>query len=118
METIRKENSRLIRLSTVYRSSSMYFPFVWFPSGDTQYLSVIPYSADVPCPGPLPSSDLFNHACDICLFSYPDACFFPLYVMFECSFPSLFVRLLAVLCMAGECHVSAPYVIAGSTPEL
>ena len=27
--------------------------------------SVILYPADVPCPGPLPSSDLFNHVCDL-----------------------------------------------------
>ena len=37
--------------------------------------SVIWYPADVPCPGPLPSSDLFNHVYDLGLFSYPDVCF-------------------------------------------
>ena len=47
-------------------------PFVGFPGGDT---SVISYPVDVPCPGPILSSDLFNHACDLCLFSYPDVCF-------------------------------------------
>ena len=40
--------------------------------------SVISYPADVPCPGSLPSSDLFNHVCDVCLFPYPDVCFFSL----------------------------------------
>ena len=43
--------------------------------GDTQCPSVISYPADVPCPGPLPSSDLFNHVWDLGLFSYPDVCF-------------------------------------------
>ena len=33
---------------------------------------VISYSADVHCPGSLPSSDLFNDICDLCLFSYLD----------------------------------------------
>ena len=54
------------------RPSSRSFPFVGFPSGDTQCPSVILYCADVPCQGPLPSSELFNHICDLCLFSYPD----------------------------------------------
>ena len=38
-------------------------------------VQVISYPADVPCPGPLPSSDLFNHVCDHCIFSYLDICF-------------------------------------------
>ncbi len=37
--------------------------------------SIISYSADVPCPGPLPASDLFNHVCNLCVFSYPDVLF-------------------------------------------
>ena len=36
--------------------------------------SAILYPADVPCPGPLPSSGLFNRVCDLCLFPYPDVC--------------------------------------------
>ena len=37
----------------------------------------------MPCPGPLPSSDLFTHVSDLCLFSYPSLlydimCFFNL----------------------------------------
>ena len=46
-----------------------------FPGGDTQCPSVISYPADVPCPVLLPSSDLFNHVSDLCIFSYPDICF-------------------------------------------
>ena len=56
--------------------------------------SVILYLADMPCPHPLPSSDLFNHVLS-CLFSYPNVCFLSRYVMLKYSFPSLFVRLLA-----------------------
>ena len=37
--------------------------------------SVISFSTDVPCSSPHPSSDLFNHVCDHCLFSYPDVYF-------------------------------------------
>ena len=48
---------------------------VGFPGCDTQCPSVISYPADVPCPGSLPSSDLFNHVCDLCLFSYQHVCF-------------------------------------------
>ena len=59
------------------RSSSSSFPFVGFPGSDMQCPSVISYPADVPCPGPLPSSDLFNHVCNLCVFSYPHGCFCP-----------------------------------------
>ena len=37
--------------------------------------SVISYAADVPCPGPLPSFDVFKHVYDLRLFSYPGVCF-------------------------------------------
>ena len=47
------------------------------------------------CPGPLPTSDLFLHVCDLCLFYYPDVCFSVPVCMFTYSFPSLFVLLLA-----------------------
>ena len=56
-------------------SFSRSFPLVGFPGSDTQCPPVISYPADEPCPGPLPSSDLFNHACDLGLFSYPDVFF-------------------------------------------
>ena len=36
---------------------------------------VMSYPADMHCPGPLPSSDLFNHICDLFVFFYPDVCF-------------------------------------------
>ena len=45
------------------RPSSRSFPFVGFPGGDTQCPLVTSYSADVPCPSPRPSSDLFSHVC-------------------------------------------------------
>ena len=57
-------------------NDALPFPFVGFPGGDTQCPSVISYPAGVPCPGPLPSSDLFNHVCDLCLFSDPARCLF------------------------------------------
>ena len=44
------------------------FPFERFPGGDKHCPSIISYPADVPCPGPLPSSDLSNHVCDFSLF--------------------------------------------------
>ena len=50
-----------------------------------QYPSVTSYPGDVPCPGPHPPSDLFNHFCDLCPFSYHKTY----------SFPFLLVRLLA-----------------------
>ena len=36
---------------------------------------VVSYPADVPCPCPLSSSNLFNHVSDLCLLSYPVVCF-------------------------------------------
>ena len=42
---------------------------------DMQCPSVISFVAEVPCPRPLPSSDLFSHVCDLCLCSFPDAGF-------------------------------------------
>ena len=70
-------------------SNSRLFPFVRFPDGDirimiTQVLlatqpSWVPNSRNFLCSvsrllysGPLPSSDLFNHVCDLCVLSYPD----------------------------------------------
>ena len=96
----------------------MSIPFVGFPDSDTQCPSVIWYPADMPCPGPLPSSDLFNHVWDLGLFSYPDVCFLSQYVMFNiplfifvCAAASLFFAWVA------SAHVSEPYVITGSTQE-
>ena len=43
--------------------------------------SVISYPPDVPCPVPLPFSDLFIHVCDLGLFSYQDICFLSRYVI-------------------------------------
>ena len=71
--------------------------------------SVISYPADVPCPGPLPSSDLFNHVCDLCLFSYPDVCFSVPVVVTSCS----------ILQSAKECCrmlLQLPSADRGNTP--
>ena len=35
-----------------------------------QCVSVISYLAAVPCPGPLPSSDLFKNVCDFYFFKH------------------------------------------------
>ena len=97
-------------------------PLDRFPSYGFQVViydsSVISYSVGVPCPRPLPSSDLFNHVCYLCLFSYPDVCFSVpvcnvLHTYFHlCTAGSLFVAWLVSV------HVSAPYIIAGNTQEL
>ena len=65
---------------------------------------VISYPADMHCPGPLPSSDLFKHICDLCVFSYPDVCFLSWYVMFNILL-YIFVCAAARLffCFCGEC---------------
>ena len=85
-----------------------------------QCSSVISYSADVPCPGPRPSSDLFSHVCDFCFFLLPRCLFFcPGMWCLTYSFPSLFVRLQDLLfAWLVSAHVSAPYVIAGTMHEL
>ena len=57
------------------QSTSRSFPFIGFPGGDMQCPSVISYPTDVPCLGPLQTSDLFNDVCDLDLFSYPGVCF-------------------------------------------
>ena len=44
---------------------------------------VISYLADMPCPGPFPSSDLYNH---LCFFSYEMFVFLSRYVMFNTPF--------------------------------
>ena len=75
--------------------------------------SVILYSADMSCPGPLPSSDLFNHVCDFCLFSFPDLCFSDgsQYVMFNillsifvCAAASLFFGWVVRSSFHAVCH--------------
>ena len=91
-----------------------------FPGSDTQCPSVISYPADVPCPGPLPSSDLFNHVCDLGLFSFSEVCFsirIRVRVIFNILLFSIFVCAAASLLLAWlvSSHVSVPYVIAGNT---
>ena len=68
--------------------------------------SVIPYPATVPCPGPLPSSDLFNH---MCVFSLSQMLvFLSLYVIFNILL-SIFICAAASLFFAwvASAHVSA-----------
>ena len=88
------------------RPSSMYLPFIGFPSGDTPCPSVTSYPADALCLGPLPSSDL----CDLCFFSYPDVCVMSRYVMINILL-SIFVCAAASLCFAWlvSVHVSTPH---------
>ena len=66
--------------------------------------------------GSIGYSDLFNHVCDLCLFSYPDVCFSVLFntllSVFVCAAANLFVAWVV------NAHVFAPYVIVGSTNEL
>ena len=38
--------------------------------------SGISFSTDAPCSSPLMSSELLNHVCDLCVFSYSDICFY------------------------------------------
>ena len=77
------------------RSSSRSFPSVWFPGGDTLCPSVILYHTDVPCPGPHPSSNCFNHICELCLFSFLFSLFSFLFSLFSFLF-SLFSFLFSL----------------------
>ena len=65
-------SSRLVRLCNVSSAFLYVFSFHRVSGGDMHCSSVISYPADVPCPGPLSSSNLFNHVCDLSLSSYPD----------------------------------------------
>ena len=109
-------SSRLVHLSNASPVFLEVFNFVVFPGDDT---SVISCPADVPCPGPLPSSHLFNHVCDLGLFLTQMFVFLSGYVVFNVLLPS-FVCAAASLSFAlvVSAHVSASYVIAGSTHEL
>jgi len=53
------------------------------------------FPADVPCPGLLPSYDLFNQVYDICILSLIRMFFLSLCVIFNIYFLLLFVQLLA-----------------------
>ena len=68
-----------------------------------QCSSVIPYPANVPCPGPLPSSDLFNHMCDFGLFSFPHVSF----SVHVCPFPSVCAAASLFFAWVASAHVSA-----------
>ena len=88
------------------RASSRYFLFIGFSCGDTQCPSDISHPVDLPCPGPRPSSHLFNHVCDLCLFSY-SCVFLSRYVIFNILL-SIFVCAAASLFFAWvvNAHVS------------
>ena len=61
-----RSSSRPLHMYTVFPAFLFLFSsLVWFPGGDKQCPSVISYTDDVPCPSPLPSSDLFNHVCNL-----------------------------------------------------
>ena len=105
---------------TSRRSSSRSFPFVGFPGDDTQCPSFISYPADVPCPRPLPR--LLNSSITSVNFIFSLTqmfVFLSRYVMFNILL-SMFVSVAASLFFAWvvSAHVSALYVIAGSTHEL
>ena len=77
---------------------------------------VISYPVDLPCP--VPSSGLSNHVCDLCLFSYPDICFsVPVCDVSRTSFHLCFAAASLFFAWVVNAHVSAPYVIAGSTHD-
>ena len=98
------------------RPSSRYLPFIGCPSGDTPCPSVTSYPVDVLCLGPLPSSHLFNHVCDLWFFSNTDVCVMSRYVMINILLSIFFVAAasLCFVCLVSV-HVSTPHFIAGST---
>ena len=78
--------------------------------------SVISYSADVPCPGPLRSYDLFNH---VSVFALIQMFVVPSWYMMFNILLSIFVCVAASLFFAWmvSAHVSVPYVIVGNMHE-
>ena len=70
-----------------------------FPGGIMQCPSDISASTDVCCSGQLPSSDLFCHIHNLCLYSYPDM-FLSQYTMFN-TFLSSFVCMAASSSLPG-----------------
>ena len=61
-----------------------------FPRGDTRCPSRISYYIDVPCPGSLQASILFNHVYDFCVIFYPCLFFCPSMSCLTQLFPSFF----------------------------
>ena len=101
-----------VAIHTDRRLSSRSLLPAGFPDGDTQCPSVILYPGDLPYPRPLPSFDLINHICDLCVF-FLSTCLFvcPGMWCLTYSFPPLFVRLVAcslldwwVSCFRAVCH--------------
>ena len=92
------------------------FLFIWSPSGDTRGPLGVFEAVDMPCPGPFHLSHSLHYIYDFCPLPDPDVG------------PSIFVSILLsiLVCAAASLfcaclvsvHVSAPYVIAGSTQEL
>ena len=95
------------------------FLVIWSPTGDTRGPSVVFEAVDMPCPGPFHFSYSVDYIDDFVLSLTQMLVFLSLYVMlsillsiFVCAAASLFCACLVSV------HVSAPYVIAGSTQEL
>ena len=66
----------------------------------------------------LTSLDLFNHVCDLCLFSYPDVYFsVPVCDVQRTSFHLCLATSLFFTWVVSA-HISAPYFIAERTHEL
>ena len=95
------------------------FLVIWSLSGDTRGSSVVFEAVDMPCPGPFHFSYSVDYMMTCVLSLTQMLVFLYLYVMLSillsilvCAAASLFCACLVSV------KVSAPYVIAGSTPEL
>ena len=67
--------------------------------------TVTSYPADVPCPCPLdPSSDLFNHVCDLCLSFTHMFVSLSRYVIFNILLPIFVCATASLVCLAVQCH--------------
>ena len=111
------------RLSTAWLVSLVVFSChnmcLWSPSGNTRGPSVVFEADDMPCPRPFHFSHIADYIYDIVFSLTQMLVFLSLYVMLSillsilvCAAASLFCACLVSV------HVSAPYVIAGSTQEL
>ena len=100
--------------------SPLSFLVIWSPSGDARGPSVVFEAVNMPCPGPFHFSHSVDYIYEFCPLPDPDLLLvLYLYVMLSillsilvCAAASLFCACLVSV------HVSAPYVIAGSTQEL
>ena len=95
------------------------FLVIWSPRGDTRGPSVVFEAVNMPCPGPFHFSHSVDYIYEFFLSLTQLLVLLSLYVMLSillsilvCAASSLFCACLVSV------HVSAPYVIAGSTQEL